>query len=150
MARATGTNTDPFSPGVGSFPITAVHPTFQSLPNTALTIQAPGPGFVLVSGTAGVGEGTEPNGIIAFARLRDVSPGAPATAVSPKVTAGSNSTSQEYGTLGLTYVFPVGGAGAKTFALEVARQGPTAYAFNGTLTALFIPFGYDGGTTLAP
>jgi hypothetical protein len=49
-----------------------------------------------------------------------------------------------------TFVFPVSGAGPKTFTLQVAKQGTGAFAFNGVVYALYVPFAQDGGPTLAP
>lgn len=50
-----------------------------------------------------------------------------------------------------THAFPVV-AGARTYALNVTRidLGTATIKADGTLTALYIPFGYNGGPTLAP
>jgi len=43
-------------------------------------------------------------------------------------------------------------AGTRTYALNVTRidGGTATIKADGALTAVFIPFGYNGGTTLAP
>jgi len=50
-----------------------------------------------------------------------------------------------------TWVFPVT-TGDRTFVLEAVVAGGSGgcYAFNGMLTALFVPFGSGGAATLAP
>ncbi len=117
--------------------ISAVYPAFQEA--ARVTVIAPTAGFVVVSASALL---TTPSTSGASVRLHDViadraSPlldGIQITPVSP------------------VYVFPVA-AGQRIFALEVTRCCPVdgRWRLNqATLTAVFLPFGYDGGTTLAP
>ncbi len=46
-----------------------------------------------------------------------------------------------------TWVFPIGGAGDRTFALEAktAKDGQTAQAYFSVVTALYVPFNHAGG-----
>jgi hypothetical protein len=139
VARASSTALD-FRP-------TAAPPAWEALPGAALTIQAPGNGFVLVTATV---ECLVTAGEAGFIRLHDTTPGAPAPALAPFVSSGFGAANEQYA-ISTTWIFPVTGAGAKTFVLEVSQWNATANDvdyFNGALTALFVPFGAGGAGTL--
>ena len=116
---------------------------------TTVSITAPGPGFVIINGTVGVSlEGT---GTAGFVRLRDSTQanGASSPAVSTATnTGGSAPTTASANTLSPTYVFPVT-AGQRTFVLEAQKSGiGQVHAYDGILTAIFVPFGSGGAATL--
>ncbi len=116
-----------------------VDATYDPIATVAIT--APSAGFIIVNGTVGLGiEGT---GTAGFARLRDTAPGvAPALAPSPTLYTGGGSSLAT--TLSPSYVFPVA-AGQRSFVLEVQKQGTgTVLAFDGVISAVFIPFGSVG------
>ena len=130
-------------------PDAAVYPAFAPMPGAAVTIQAPAAGFILVSADVNL---FQTLGERAHIRLRETTSGADPSSVS-RVAIEQDNFDQAIDRVGLTWVFPVAGAGAKTFALEVAQYsagGVNMTFFNDTLTALYVPFGYDGGDTLAP
>lgn len=130
------------------FDTTKVFPSFEILPHTIATLVAPGDGFVLVSITV---EGlTATADDAAVIRIRDTTPGADPNAASPFVYSGFDTGS--YHALSAQWVFPVTGAGPKTFALEVAQSDGASTAdvgfFNGVITALYVPFGSGGAAAL--
>lgn len=73
----------------------------------------------------------------------------PARLLNVVVDAGDDTT--VYHTLALTWAFPVTGAGTKTFVLEVSQTNaaPLDVGYgDDALTALYVPFGSGGGSTL--
>lgn len=137
VAQALGTNTT----GNDFTGITAT-PNYAELPGAVVTINAPSSGYVLINSSVSI---SSPATTTVIARVRDVTPGAPASAVSPEVSrfdAGDFGT----GVLNVTYLFPVSGAGAKTFRIEMARTAGAPAARNGVITALFVPFDQNGAT----
>lgn len=145
VGRAVGTNMNDGIAPANLFAVTAKFPAFVALPGTTVTIDAPGAGFVLVVGTALCNAGSND---ACHARLRETTPGASPGIVSPSVN--DYATDPHGGGVSPVYIFPVASAGAKSFTLEVAYQTNGATAANGVVTAIFIPFGYNGGATLAP
>jgi hypothetical protein len=139
VAQGRGTNITG-----NDFPIAAVTPTYEALPGATVTINAPGSGFVLLNSSVSVSSNQT---ISILARLRDVTPGAPGDAVSPEFSR-FDSGDFGTGTIAITHIFPVNGAGAKSFRLEVAKTAGSPVARNGTITAIFVPFGSSGGATL--
>ncbi|HEY8596888.1 MAG TPA: hypothetical protein VIL85_00580, partial [Thermomicrobiales bacterium] len=137
VAQALGTNT------TGSdFTGITTTPNYAELPGTVVTINAPGSGYVLINSSVSVSSNAT---ISVLARVRDITPGAPPSAVSSEASrfdAGDFGT----GVLNVTYLFPVSGAGAKTFRIELAKTAGTPAARNGVITALFVPFNQNGGT----
>jgi hypothetical protein len=117
-----------------------------STPLRSVTIIAPGAGFVLVSGgtTAFYASGTGP------ADLRvHLSDGQGGTSDG---TFAQVSSSAPTDAMALGWVFPVA-TGSHTFTLEGCNLNSgtsTVRALRLWLTALYVPFGYDGGSTLAP
>jgi hypothetical protein len=112
-----------------------------------VTITVPGDGFVLVQGSTTVGTNQSCN-CGAEARLT-----APDGLTSPATFAWTGNVAGRVGfsTLGTAWVFPVTGAGERTFTLELASMvNAVQYAgySNGGITALFVPFGATGGATL--
>lgn len=119
----------------------------------SVAITAPSGGFVVVNATVGVSIAPSSTdgpatGTVCFARLRDASTAVGGT-TSPLLSTATGSGSQAT-TLSPAYIFPVG-AGAHSFALELQKAGQgTVRAFDGTITALFIPFDANGATTPQP
>ncbi len=144
---ARGASTAVF-PAVYSPTATSVFPTFETLPGTTATLTAPGDGFVIVSATVeGVNTTTTE---AASVRLRNTTAGAPPTNVSPFVYSGFGAANS-YHAISTQWVFPVAGAGAKSFTLEVSQSNATVgdvYFSNGAITAIFVPFGSGGAATL--
>jgi hypothetical protein len=124
--------------------IASATPNYDPLPGATVTIDAPGSGFVLLNSSVGV---TSFQTVSVLARLRDVTPGVPPTAFSPEV---SRFDAGDFGggALSLTYIFPVTGAGTKSFRLEVSKSGGSPEVHNGVITAIFVPFGSSGGSAL--
>ncbi len=115
---------------------------------------APGPGFVLVV-AAGEALTDTVSGCpcTVTARIIDRSATAPASA---SVFVSNTLPNKPSGLVGVaalanTHVFPAI-AGTRAYALNVTRidGGTATIKADGALTAVFIPFGYNGGTTLAP
>lgn len=124
--------------------VTATGVAFQPVVSVALT--SPLPGFVAVVGAVELGaeKGTSSTGTstAGFARLRD----AGNNVSSPPLYVG---TDRSIGAaVSPAFVFPVG-AGSQSFVLEVQKAGSgNVVAYNGVLTALFVPFGASGTSTL--
>jgi hypothetical protein len=121
-------------------------------PNTqaAVSLTAPSNGFVLVQGTIVAYDGFSICGdCVVAARLHD----AGANVDSPVSFAefGKTTTISAL-TLPLQWVFPAT-SGSHTYTLTTAQVAPggggLASVFNPVLTAEFIPFGHNGGSTLA-
>jgi len=133
----------PYSPTA-----TAVYPAFEALPGTTATLTAPGDGFIIVSATV---EGSNVTAAeAAVIHIRNTTAGAPATEVSPFVYSGFGAAN-DYNAISTQWVFPVAGAGAKSFTLEVSQSNATVgdvIFYNGVITALFVPFGSGGAATL--
>lgn len=135
VAQALGTNTT----GNDFMDITAT-PSYAELPGAVVTINAPSSGYVLVNSSVSVSSAQQ---ITVNARVRDITPGAPDSAISPQAGRFDSSGSGT-GTLNITYLFPVSGAGAKMFRIELAKTGGSPLARNGVITALFVPFNQSG------
>jgi hypothetical protein len=134
VARATAFRIDA-SPTPSPLIISAAYPAAQDVVSVALT--APAAGFVLVTGTVVVSSvSTYPS----VFRLRDPITGE--TSPLLQVVDEGNSVA-------VTYIFPVN-AGDRTFALQAAKTADTGTVqlVDATITALFVPFGSTGGTTL--
>jgi hypothetical protein len=136
--------------------VTAAFPAFQPIGTVALT--APTSGFVLVTAQSFSVTG---NQIAIYMRLREVASGEVSPPVSQGVSVGVTASpvdvtlgSDLNATLTSTHVFPVAAAGTFTFMLEAATNNPSSNTkhglFDTTITAIFVPFGHDGGTSLAP
>ena len=117
-----------------------------------VSITAPGPGFVLVTGTA-VALSKYPSycyPCTLFARLRETS----GNNTSPVTAASISSDIADdwmESALTSTWVFPVAAAGVATYSLDTGASytpGGDIVADNPTLVALYVPFGSTGGTTL--
>jgi len=127
-------------------PITGVGPdTFQDV--LTLRITAPAAGFVLVAAAVAI----ENNGACTgfdcgvFVRLRHTED----AAISPYLVASADNANHRDDLASPTCVFPVV-AGAQTFTLQLGRVSsgaPLAY-FSPQATALFVPFGSTGASTL--
>ncbi len=149
LVRTARSNPGPYTRDTNEFTITKVlniDTTFD--PIVTVSITAPTAGFVIISSTVGVSiEGT---GTVSLVRLRDAaSPTGPA---SPTLTAATNSgpaaTTAVATTLSPTYVFPVAAA-QRSFTLEAQKSGPgTVKAYDGVITAIFVPFGSSGARVL--
>lgn len=112
-----------------------------------IAITAPTSGFVIV--TAAVGMSIEGTGTAGFIRIRD---NVTVANFSPTLSASTNSgpaaTTAVATTLSPAYVFPVS-AGAHSFILEAQMSGAgTVTAYDGIITAIFVPFGSGGAATL--
>ena len=112
----------------------------------SVTIQAPGKGFVFVAGAAtffGDRAGCPCNVI---AQLKDDSSGT----FSPTQVGTTPATGQDEG-LSPTWVFPVSGAGAKTYELFVSSSAAASDGvFNTRISAVFSPFGANGTNASSP
>ena len=140
---------DPANDATGVNPtlIATYYPSYT----TAQTIRivAPAAGFVLIQGE--IGCNVAPADDRCAVRLRDTSPDAAATAVS-RTQIANNGGSFQIATIGVNWVFPVAAAGTRTYTIEITdfTTGVDSGYASAVLTALFVPFGYNGGTTLAP
>jgi hypothetical protein len=103
----------------------------------SVTLTAPADGFVLVVGTLVLRATSNGPGVFL---LRDPVTGE-ASPLQEVVTAGDS--------VGLTYVFPVR-AGDRAFAMQASVTGTPSHIdlIDAALTALYVPFGPTGGTTL--
>jgi hypothetical protein len=126
---------------------------FSSL--ATATVAVPKKGFVLVTGTT-FAESTNGSCTPCFAwlRVRDLSgdPSSPASYSPPLVTKLSvGNEAFADAAMSQTWVFPAL-TGIRSYAVEGGIFSPnTLGTFNNSaVTALFLPFGYNGGTTLAP
>lgn len=147
-AQAVGT----YRRDVNELPVTAIAnqaPAYQTVVGVLIT--APAAGFVIVNGAVGigiaplVGGATEGSVGAGFARLRHVTPGDPA---SPALYVGVNSGAKAT-VLSPTFVFPVAAAGQQSFVLEVQKSGTAEVrAFDGVITATYVPFGSAGAGAL--
>lgn len=131
------------------FAVTSVFNNSATLdPIATVAITAPGNGFVVVNATLGFSIAPSDTGgtarnTVGYARLRDTSSGI----ASPLLSTLTGSSFQAT-TLGPTYVFPVT-AGTRSIVLEVQKSGTGAVnAFDGVVTALYVPFGSGGAGTL--
>jgi hypothetical protein len=138
VARAIGANRVDTMP-TNALPVTAMYPASQTVVTVALT--APGAGFVLVNGAMLVAAST---GVSAIVSLRDPIGGE----ASPLLYVNTSAPAGHTGALSPTYLFPVT-AGERIFTLEASKGSAAAVSVaDATLTALFIPFGPTGGSTL--
>jgi hypothetical protein len=148
--------------GASNTALTGIVPTsWQAVAQVRL--DSPAPGFILVSGAVGF-ETTDPdcgsadfNACLLYIRLRDTvapigpDPATPRSA-SPSRFAMARYDGDRVPAVTQSYLFPVE-AGQRTFVIEVATI--TTYinkvrVREPILTALYVPFGFDGGTTLSP
>ena len=109
----------------------------------SVTIQAPGKGFVRLSAAATFFGDRDGCPCSVVAELKDDSNGA----LSPYLVGEIQATGEDAG-LSPTWVFPVSGAGSRTYELLV-RSGAAASigVFNTTISAEFSPFGGNGLNT---
>jgi hypothetical protein len=120
----------------------------HNIPMAGVTITVPGPGFVLVTGAVNIFGSSSPTPVDTMTRLRDTGPGG---ATSPVLwsSIGNAAGGGVYQSVSPTWLFQVSAAGTKTYVLEVHPNGngskPTS-ASNGTITALYVPFGKTGTT----
>lgn len=111
----------------------------------AVTITAPGPGFVLVTGV-GVVRSFDASTSVEMT-LREAGGAQVSTGITAAV--GTNPDRVVILPVTLTWVFAVPGAGARTYQLQADRlNGTSADAYDATLTAIFVPFGSTGGAAL--
>ncbi|HEY8601992.1 MAG TPA: hypothetical protein VIL85_26435 [Thermomicrobiales bacterium] len=127
-----------------SFQLTSPCATY--VPLIELTITAPAAGFLLVNGAAGAY--LDDTGVTAlFMRPRV------GGEIGPQAVTYPNDTSVLISMASVSWAFPVE-AGARKVTLEGCREQKSGdallYVASPQLTALFVPFGYDGGTTLVP
>jgi hypothetical protein len=120
---------------------------FSNLAFTAeesLIIVAPAAGYVLVNATVSPTTGGAASCPCPF-HIRLVHTGVESPIQTQTIPAAGASAS-----MATTWVFPVG-AGPQTFQLQIGKAaGVPAVYRNPTLTAVYIPFGYNGGSSLAP
>jgi len=112
----------------------------------SVTIQAPGKGFVRLSAAATFFQDRDgcPCGVVA--ELKDDSNGA----LSPYLV-GEIQALGEDAALSPTWVFPVSGAGSRTYELLVPSSAAASIGvFNTTISAEFSPFGGNGLNTSSP
>ena len=100
-------------------------------------------GFVLLNATAHFHSSGAQN--IAQFQLRDTKNGV----VSPLGQV-STSTSLPAASGAMTYAFGVSGTTERTFVLEASSLQGSTTVFNAVITALFVPYGYEGGPLLDP
>ena len=129
--------------GRGTGASVAIVTSYRTVAQVAIVV--PGPGFLLVSGHMTI---NNINGQVNLAefRLRDLA-GDAGESNFFSVPAFSNAPAASNTAL------RVNGSGTRTIVLEVKSSAEVAVNFTadrGEVTALFVPFGYDGGTTLAP
>ena len=117
-----------------------------------VTVVAPAVGFVLVTATANASttatSGCPCQVYLDIAGRTAGSGGESSHAITP-LENGTGLVEAE-GSLAVTYAFPVTAGTQKYAAAMFYRGGQVTIAAGAELTALYIPFGYDGGTTLAP
>jgi len=127
--------------GVGLQQADPISTTGTNLKTVAeVTLTTPGPGYVLLNGvievilTAG-GPGLQ------HTQLVDVTE----NHVSPDFSSHTQGPRVEQSP---TYLFPVTTAGPHTYRLQfrAGKDADTLYAFNGVITALYVPFGPTGNT----
>jgi hypothetical protein len=126
--------------------ITGTQPSaFQDV--LTLTISAPGAGFVLVNASVSIENGGACTrfGCGVFARLQHGNSGA----ISPYLVVDADTGDHPDDAVALTYIFPVS-AGVQTFTIQLGRNNAAATMsyFSPQATALFVPFGSTGASTL--
>jgi len=117
-----------------------------------VTVVAPAAGFILITATANASTtATSGRPCLVYLGVNDRSPGGTATSGYSVAPLGNGTGLVEaVTTLAVTYAFPVA-AGTRTYAAQMFyRTGTVPIGADTSLTALYVPFGYDGGTTLAP
>lgn len=113
---------------------------------TAVSIVAPGPGFVYLTGAVTVYATSASN---AFVSAIIVDPVAGIGSYEQNAVVGTVAGTAFAATISPTIVFPVSAAGPHTYNLLVARDSAstgTTGANAATLSALFVPFGPGGAT----
>jgi hypothetical protein len=109
-----------------------------------LVIAAPGGGFLLASGHLTF---TNPTGAVHYVEYRLREPGGeasvPSTATLPTLSNTAGAT---------TSAFRAGAAGERAIVIEarIPTGAPGFSVGQGEITALYVPFGHNGGGTLAP
>jgi hypothetical protein len=129
--------------GRGTGASVAITTSYQTVAQVAIV--APGPGFLVASGHMTI---NNINGDVKLAefRLRDLA-GEASESNQFSVPAFSNAPASSNTAL------RINGSGTRTIVLEVKSIVEVPFNFSadhGEVTALFIPFGYDGGSSLAP
>jgi hypothetical protein len=122
-----------------------------------VTVEAPGNGIVLLTGVASPYVPPEQGftcPCVFRAELRDDATPANSSPWTGTVVTGTFSFGAVQDTwrwaVANTWAFPVA-AGTRTFGLYAWQvTGQQSFYGQGTLTALYVPFGRDGGTTLGP
>jgi hypothetical protein len=105
------------------------------------TIIAPSNGFILAIGTVSMSSGACGSPCSVLVRVR--STGTTGSAISSTVTSAQSEA------LANTAIIQVN-AGTQTIVFEAGSAPAGAAADNPNLSVFFVPFGFDGGTTLAP
>jgi hypothetical protein len=115
------------------------------LPVVSMVLMVPAPGFVWVTGTAVLNVG--PSGATSLVGVAVADPATGATALPVYQHLGWGVGTVDTSAVASTAVFPVQDPGAHTFLLEahVVTGSGNPVAYNATLTALYVPFGPDGG-----
>lgn len=149
-ARTLVSNNPLSSPAPGTpINVTTAYPAFQ--PIGTVTLVAPADGFVLVlSQSIGISQ-TSYNVIV---RLRDPISGEVSPVVGQQASGTTPGTVTLETILAPSHLFPVA-AGTRVFTLEAATSftggaAGTSQLVDTTISAIYLPFGYNGGTTLAP
>lgn len=117
---------------------------------TSVAVNAPASGFVIVNGTVTAATAsTECNPCAVHTHLRNATTNQ--LSVDNLATVGNATPNTNDNTVPLTWVFPVS-AGDNTIELQTAVLAPAgAINFtNPTLTALYVPYGATGTSTLGP
>lgn len=125
--------------GTGGF--TTLNAGFQ--PIATVIITPADTGFVLLNATATFHSSGLQN--TAQFQLRDTKN----DSVSPLGQVATSSTLQS-ASGAMTYAFGVSGTTERTFVLEASNQQGTTTVFNAVITALYVPYGYEGGPILSP
>ena len=115
--------------------------TGSALSLREVSINVPGPGYVMVLGHTGI-FGSSACPCTGRASVRDLAAPNPESANHYETVEAAG----QYGDLTVTWVFPVTGAGTRTYALEADETAGNANAFFPSIAAIFIPFGSANAT----
>ena len=121
--------------------------TFTS--RTSATVNAPADGFVIVNGTVVIDTFSSTcNPCHAHAHIFNTTNGQ--KSLDQVATIGNGTSSSHRDVMPMTWVFPVN-AGDNTFELRTSAypNGAPLGFYNPTLTALYVPYGANGASTLA-
>ena len=115
-----------------------------------VTIQAPAAGYVLLDSTLIVALFTTNTNVVVQFSWNDGAAGV--TGFATEVGARQVSGEDLRVSASPLAIFPIPQAGTYTYNLQAQIVGGTGTAsvFNANLTGLYVPFGYNGGHTLAP